>query len=188
MTRKLRRRGDRRYDMYDYRYIVGLTGFHDSGRDEVADVLGNLHGWARHDFERIADSILELLDPMLVDEFLPGEFEQLRKVPRDRRRTLLDYQRLVHNLRAETGVVLDAWEAEARGVYENLVCSDVDHPAESAVVYAAGGVVIRIINPESKRAGQEPLVAGQTAIVYKDDPIACAERVLDAIGFANTLA
>lgn len=151
-------------------FLIGLSGYAQSGKDTVGSLLVEHQGFLRLAF---ADKVKEALyainpvvglntktgNPVYLKNFidsLPGSFNQKW----DRAKELEEVRRLLQRLGTEAGRKIlgpNVWvDPVMEGIYNNLrdgitrfVITDCRFPNEAEVIKKRGGHMIRVVRPET---------------------------------------
>lgn len=135
--------------------IIGLTGYAQSGKDSVADVLMG-RGYTRFAFGDVLKAVAYGADPFV--QLDDGTFTRLHCVVDeggwDAAKQNSDVRRFLQRLGTEGGrahlgerVWVEAVMRQVLGAQSPVVISDVRFPNEVAAVKALGGLVARVERP-----------------------------------------
>jgi hypothetical protein len=139
--------------------IIGLSGYSQSGKDTVADILVLQHGYKRVAFADKIRECLYTLNPIV--NAVSNEFIYLRRlvdnVGWDEAKKNLEVRRLLQTLGAEVGRELidpNLWVemtmSKLNPHTENIVITDVRFPNEYEAIKWAYGEIWRIERPGYK--------------------------------------
>lgn len=163
-------------------FIVGLSGFAQSGKDTFAGFLVEA-GFVQHAFADPMREALLRLDPMVLPLGAPPiSLSELIQVPSDwewAKRNTSDVRGLLQRLGTEVGREMfgeDFWVKYAldKADADLVVLSDVRYRNEADAIVARGGVVVRIeregVGPANSHASETEMTdyPNFMATVYND--------------------
>jgi len=134
--------------------IIGLSGYAQSGKDEIAKILVEQHGFKRLAFaDPIRDAVYGL-NPLVEGDLRLADL--VDKYGWDVAKSKDEVRRLLQSMGAEVGrkqFGSEFWVVVAMsqiGNATNVVFTDVRFPNEAQAITDMNGVIVRVIRPDTK--------------------------------------
>lgn len=129
--------------------VIGLSGVARAGKDTVASLLTEHHGFQRRAFADALKKVLVALDPIVEPT---GRRLSDLGLPMDQAKALPEVRSLLQRLGTEAGrhaLGADIWVRTllAGPVPQRMVVSDCRFPNEAQAIRARGGIVVRVERP-----------------------------------------
>ena len=134
-------------ETFEREVVVGLSGYARSGKDTVAKILVEQHGFVHAAFADALKRILLCLDPLIAVHIrlgdIEGGIEAAKEYP--------EVRQLLQRLGQEAGRSVLGEDIWVRTLFERcparMVVSDCRYPNEAAAIRSRGGLVLRVERP-----------------------------------------
>lgn len=165
--------------------VLGLVGHQGSGKDTVADLLVQSGGWVKLAFGDPVREALYAMNPVIIDEALPGGFADYRELVDDigyetAKRTYPEVRRMLQSFATDAvrdvigqNTWIDLWKAKAREALAEgmrVVVPDVRFRNEVETIRFVGlsqSKIARVIRPGAN--GDDPHKGEQEAAMIPGD-------------------
>lgn len=131
--------------------LIGLTGFKQSGKDSVGDILVEKHGYFRTAYANAIKDLAEELNPLLpsgrtlggILDWVDGDWDKAKQFVEVR-----EYLQVLGTAIRERDPNFWVTAADVCSSFEgNTVVTDVRMPGEVEDILSKGGTVIRVVRP-----------------------------------------